>query len=223
MPTIIMVRHGESVANKDLRFSGEYADPQLTELGHIQAKITAKYLVRCFEGTTSNKIIVWTSPFLRTIQTAEPFIKLAGNMVRKVESIQLLQEYTTSNNSLTPHLRKDFCIQHKQWSDFTNQLFLLNELLRETYYNLKEDETLIIFGHSLVISTLLTYYISGERVMNTCIDDTSIQIPNCAITCLKPREETSWLILATGSISHLPAKFVTGSRTPFNVHQDVLY
>ena len=43
MTTLILIRHGESSANRDRIFAGNY-DAELAELGIVQAKATAKYI-----------------------------------------------------------------------------------------------------------------------------------------------------------------------------------
>ncbi len=43
MTTLILVRHGQSYANLECRFAG-HTDAKLTEVGSMQAKLTAQYL-----------------------------------------------------------------------------------------------------------------------------------------------------------------------------------
>jgi 2,3-bisphosphoglycerate-dependent phosphoglycerate mutase len=81
---IYLVRHGESEANVDVSILKNKADcaVNLTELGHKQAAMAAKYLVDHIEAEDrlyskdslySRKlpIHVWISPYNRTRQTAE--------------------------------------------------------------------------------------------------------------------------------------------------------
>jgi broad specificity phosphatase PhoE len=62
---LIFVRHGESVANTLREFSNRGWQHPLTETGRQQAEILALRLARC--GVTR----IYTSPLMRTVQTAE--------------------------------------------------------------------------------------------------------------------------------------------------------
>ena len=217
---VIFVRHAESESNRILHTGGTYVeipDPELTELGHRQAKTTAEYLIHCFDRLRENtRMTVWTSPFLRTQQTAEPFIKLAGDRVTEIQCIPNLQEYTSPNNPLTPELRANGCVNHETWSDFIQHIRKFNELLHERC----QTECLVIFGHSLVISTLLSYYVSQESIMPDSIEELSFQIPNCAITCLRLYKLNTWNLYTWNlytavSIAHLPNNLVSGTHVPF--------
>lgn len=76
MTRLIIVRHGQSTANKERRLSGQSNVP-LTELGHRQAQATAKYLL------AEEKIdAVWCSDLLRAFQTASYYLKQTDLPVR---------------------------------------------------------------------------------------------------------------------------------------------
>lgn len=45
MTRLIIVRHGQSMANLEDRFAGQKYDAELSTLGHKQAELTAKYIV----------------------------------------------------------------------------------------------------------------------------------------------------------------------------------
>ncbi len=66
MPTVLLIRHGESQSNAGLPTSSPQS-ARLTELGQGQAKCIADY----FESRVSPNLIV-TSSYERTKQTAEP-------------------------------------------------------------------------------------------------------------------------------------------------------
>ena len=70
MTKIIMVRHGQSVANLEDRFAG-YSNFDLTELGKEQARLAAKYLAD--KGLRPD--VIYSSDLLRAHNTAVPFSK----------------------------------------------------------------------------------------------------------------------------------------------------
>mgnify|MGYP002513616370 CR=1 FL=1 len=45
MTTLIIVRHGQSIANLEDKFAGQKYNPSLSPLGHEQAERTAEYIV----------------------------------------------------------------------------------------------------------------------------------------------------------------------------------
>ena len=45
MTRLIIIRHGQSMANLDDKFAGQKYDAELSPLGHEQAELTAKYIV----------------------------------------------------------------------------------------------------------------------------------------------------------------------------------
>ena len=68
---LYMVRHGQTEASRDNRFSGS-SDPPLTAVGEAMAEAFA----RAYAPLNWNAI--YTSPMLRTRQTADPLCRLTG-------------------------------------------------------------------------------------------------------------------------------------------------
>ena len=67
MTRIIMIRHGQSVANAQSRFAG-HSDFDLTDLGRLQAECAAKYLRKIGERPDA----IYSSDLLRAHNTAVP-------------------------------------------------------------------------------------------------------------------------------------------------------
>lgn len=227
-PLILLIRHGESESNNIFRNEGDYpnvSDAVLTKLGHQQAEVTANHLMQCFKnyGTEMPKITVWMSPFMRTQQTAAPFIELAKDSIVHTEVIPTLQEYTSISKHLSEELIKAGCINHQSWNHFIENVRTFNTQLKKTYRALQDDEILVIFGHSIVISVLLSYYASQRKNMPATIDDISIHIPNCSITSLKLNSKGRWNIYTTASIAHLPSTLVPEDKFMFGTLPDTYY
>lgn len=68
---LYMVRHGQTAASRENRFSGS-SDPPLTEVGEAMAQAFAQ----AYASLTWDAI--YTSPMLRTRQTADAFCRLTG-------------------------------------------------------------------------------------------------------------------------------------------------
>jgi len=78
---ILLVRHGESIGNVDKGTYREVADHAvpLTVQGRAQAKKAGKFLLEYYRSNPfPNPQRVWTSPYLRAIQTADEIEKALG-------------------------------------------------------------------------------------------------------------------------------------------------
>lgn len=73
MTTLLLVRHGQSEANKLNIFAGCGIDPELTEKGLIQARNYAEYAVKSYKIDA-----VYSSPMKRAFSTAEACADLLG-------------------------------------------------------------------------------------------------------------------------------------------------
>lgn len=77
MTRLILVRHGQSLANKDHIFAG-HSDFDLSELGHTQARLVADYLC-----THEQIDAIYASDLLRAYHTATPTAERLGIPVIK--------------------------------------------------------------------------------------------------------------------------------------------
>lgn len=77
MTQLIMIRHGESVANEQKRFAG-HSDFDLTDLGRRQAELAAQYIHDNFKVDA-----VYSSDLKRAYRTALPTARLFGLEVHK--------------------------------------------------------------------------------------------------------------------------------------------
>jgi len=79
---IIMVRHGQSIANKESRFAG-HSDFDLSEIGHEQASLAAKYL-----SAIEKPDVIYSSDLSRAHNTAVPFAKEYGLPINDTEHLR---------------------------------------------------------------------------------------------------------------------------------------
>ena len=80
---IIMIRHGQSVANFESRFAG-HSDFDLTDLGRKQAELAAEYLYNSGEKIDA----IYSSDLLRAHNTALPFSKKYGLPINDTEGLR---------------------------------------------------------------------------------------------------------------------------------------
>ncbi len=81
MLRLILVRHGQSIADIDGRHEGR-ADFQLTELGIEQANLAAQYLFKHYEIDK-----IYCSPLKRAKKTAEIIASMVGRVPKMVEDL----------------------------------------------------------------------------------------------------------------------------------------
>lgn len=115
------------------------------------------------------------SPFIRTQQTAEPFLR-KHQLVAQREHLLLLQEYTKPEKNLTDENKKRGIVHHNTWESFTNDVKKFVDLLEEMAQN--NNKTIVIFGHSLFLSAMLSYIGSSQKFMPTK-KELHFRLPNC--------------------------------------------
>ncbi len=82
---MFLLRHGQSYFNlhfTETKRDPGIEDPELTELGHVQARAAAEALA----GAGISRVIV--SPYTRALQTAEPFRALPGVSVEVMHEVR---------------------------------------------------------------------------------------------------------------------------------------
>jgi broad specificity phosphatase PhoE len=231
---VVYVRHAESDANLIIHTSksqrklltasqedklNSYHDPDITPTGVKQAEHTAIYLLGKIKQMNKKTVDIYVSPFKRAQDTAKPFIDYCvsdGGVAVNVSTINDLQEYTPTNKILTDEQRKIGMIFHEIYDAFIDRVMSFNEALKQELQKQDDDRILIIFGHSLFFSALMTYHIGHEKIRPTEIS--SLQMPNCSISCESYRPESlQWRTLVVSNVSHLPGEIATGTHVPFGI------
>lgn len=101
MGKIYIVRHCQSIANSERRYNSTLEEDQgLSISGFEQAKKVGKF----FNGITVAKI--YSSPFLRTIQTAKEISKINGAEIEKIQSFKELDCGLWNKHTETEILQK---------------------------------------------------------------------------------------------------------------------
>lgn len=161
MTRLILVRHGQSIANKESRFAG-HSDYDLSPLGHEQAKLLAEYIAE------NEKIdAIYSSDLLRAHNTALPTAKKLG---LPINDTTLLREiFAGSWESLeVGNIIERFPDDFGVWkNDFSNARCTGGESVREVYERVTRDipriaeqndgKCLLIATHATVIRTFETY------------------------------------------------------------------
>jgi len=215
--TIIFIRHGESTSNKILherldsdtnedidRKIQAIKNPLLTDLGHTQAKCVSKYLMELLKRTNVKNCRVCASTYQRTIQTADP---LAKELDIPINIIEGSHEYTPIIKSV-----EGYPVDESFESFKIRVHRCLNNLKDQLLEN--PSSPLIVFGHSLVIS----YIISSlnreyEDMGHFNGDHLTFQIPNASITTIKYHNgKEKWIASNVSNMFHL-GEYKTGNSS----------
>jgi broad specificity phosphatase PhoE len=81
MTRIVLIRHGQTVWNRENRFRGQ-VDVELDEFGRRQAEATGRYV-----ATRWPVVAVYTSPLQRTMQTAEAVASAQGLTAQPLQGL----------------------------------------------------------------------------------------------------------------------------------------
>ena len=81
MTRIVLVRHGQTVWNRERRFRGQ-ADVELDEFGLRQAEVTGRYVAARWPV-----VAVYASPLQRTMRTAEAIARAQGLAAHSLEGL----------------------------------------------------------------------------------------------------------------------------------------
>ncbi len=228
---VVYVRHAESESNvilhdnKDKNLTEDqktmlnsHNDPEITKKGIEQSLNTAICIANKLKEMNITTVDVWISPFQRAKRTAFYFMELCcvENIKINPKTIVGLQEYTSPKKTISDEQKNVGMVIHDTKEIFIEQVIKFNDLLKT---NLKEQQNgniLIIFGHSLFFSTLISYHVNHEQFKPN--DIPSLQLPNCSISCENyDFDKLRWNTFVVGNITHLPKNVITGEHVPFGI------
>jgi broad specificity phosphatase PhoE len=127
MTRIIMIRHGQSLANAQSRFAG-HSDFDLSELGKQQAELAAKYL---FEKEQID--VIYSSDLLRAHNTALPFSKAYGLPINDREGLRELFAGDWEGRTIDD-IKQRYAEDFRVWrEDFSNARCTGGESVGEMY------------------------------------------------------------------------------------------
>lgn len=164
---IYVIRHGQSQHNIDRTVMAHTHDSQhsLTDLGHKQVQETAKFI----NTKVNDKTVLYSSPYLRTIQTARAIHSLLPVEIPFYEN-PLLREWELGNlydfNNRTPEVKKEYKAAGQFYFRYQNGESLADVYLRATMFlntvvdRVKQQqryENIVIVTHAAFIHMLLSF------------------------------------------------------------------
>ena len=170
MTRIIMIRHGQSLANAQSRFAG-HSDFDLSELGKQQAELAAKYL---YEREPIDAI--YASDLLRAHNTAVPFSKLYGLPITDREGLRELFAGDWEGRTID-EIKELYTEDFRVWrEDFSNARCSGGESVAEMYERMtaevlriareNEDKRILLATHATPIRVIEAFSrgLSADRV-----------------------------------------------------------
>lgn len=194
-----LIRHGEKEPNA--------GDPPLTERGRRQARMTAVHLASM--GSIGR---IFTSPLLRTKQTAEI---LAKELKREIVESHLLLERANWGDIRDQSLEEFIAMwvyasSNRDWKPpLGDSSRAAGERLKHVLKEVSGDGNDLVFvTHGGIITDFLRNTFDPE-ILNTHLDEFSEQyeerIPSCSITTLQ-YEDGKYTLVRLASIDHLQSE-----------------
>ncbi len=113
MTTLMIVRHAQSLGNKDHLFIG-HGDIDLSELGFAQARLLGEYLVKKEYPID----VIYSSDLLRPYHTVEPYAKAVGKEIIKDRELREIYAGEWEGHKYADLLEK----YHETYSVWLNDL-----------------------------------------------------------------------------------------------------
>jgi broad specificity phosphatase PhoE len=161
----LLVRHGQTAWNKDIRFRGT-TDLPLSELGLAQAQRVAAWL--------RNEPIrdIYSSPLQRAVQTAQPLADALGLPIR-IHGGLISADYGEWQGLTPQEVSERWPEMYRLWQQSPDQVIFpggesLTIVLDRAVAMLDElslahpDQTVALFSHEIVTKTLMGHVLGME-------------------------------------------------------------
>ena len=210
MTKIIMVRHGQSMANKESRFAG-HSDFDLSELGHEQARLAAEYL-----ATRENPDAIYSSDLSRAHNTAAPFAKIYGLPINDTEGLREIFAGSWEGMLMTD-IAEQYTEDLRVWrEDFSNARCTDGESVGELYARVvkfvcelakqHDGECILLASHATPIRAIECYSrgFGAERMADVPF------VKNSALNIFEYNPADNSIIgIETNILAHLSDSMVT--------------
>lgn len=195
--TVIMVRHGQSVANAENRFAG-HSDFELTDVGREQATLAAK-----FYSKELHPDVIYSSDLKRAHNTALPFADIYRLPINDREGLREI--YAGKWEGLpVARIAELYTDDLLTWqNDFSHARCTDGESVRELYFRIVNEvltliksnpsKTLLITTHATPIRAIQAYSsgLGAERineikfVRNSSLNIFEYNFENEKMSCVK--------------------------------------
>jgi len=188
-PTIILIRHGQTVWNEEGRFQGRLNSP-LTKKGELQAKENAEKLKKNIENFENIKI--FSSPLGRARDTAHIICDALGiNRDRVIFDDRIIE----FNYGIFEGQKKEDMMKRQEFRDREankwsyeiengESYILVQDRVKDFLNSIKDEKKVIIVAHEMVNRTIRGVYCNYNKDITL-----KLKQPNNVILYLKNGEE----------------------------------
>ncbi len=163
MTRIILVRHGQTVWNKEARFRGQ-ADVPLNDFGLRQAEITGRYVASRWPV-----VAVYASPLKRTMQTAEVIAAAQGLAAQPFDGL-LDVNFGQWQGELSDEIARRYPEDFQRWLDAPHTLrFPDGETLDEVEVRVKTGLDEIVARHPDDAVALVSHTVANRVLLLSVI------------------------------------------------------
>jgi len=188
-PTIILVRHGQTVWNEEGRFQGRLNSP-LTKKGELQAKENAKKLKKNIENFKNIKI--FSSPLGRAKDTVYIICdELEINRDRIIFDNRIIEfNYGIFEGQKREDMMKRQEFRDREANKWSYKIengesyILVENRVKEFLDSIRDEKKVIIVAHEMVNRTIRGVYCNYDKNITL-----SLKQPNNVILSLENREE----------------------------------
>ena len=182
MTTLLVIRHGQSVANEEDKFAG-FSDFDLTDLGRKQAELAALYIKERYTVDA-----VYASDLLRAYNTGLPTARAFGLEVTARESLREVYAGRWEAMKYSDINKTEGEIFQKWFNDYTNAYCPEGESVHDVCLRVWEEtkkivtahegETVVIASHANPVWAIreLTQKPGEERTNNGLVANASISV-----------------------------------------------
>ncbi len=202
MTRIILIRHGESVANKQGLFAG-HIDVDLTELGLRQAKATAEYVAENYKVDKA-----YASDLKRAYRTGKAS---ADRLGVEIEASRQLREIYAGKwegmvfNDLSKIYPHEFDLWYNDMGkahcpDGESIVELYERVIAEInrIADANENKTVVVATHATPIRCVMTYILHGDVQKMTQVN----WVTNASVTVVEI-ENGQWTLVSASEEGHL--------------------
>lgn len=205
MRQLILVRHGQTVANTEKRWQGQRFDGKLTALGRRQIEAVAQRLASQNDGITA----LYTSPLRRTLETAQGIGRVLGltpgikDDLREMDFGELDSWTMADIAEKRPEFFNAWLDKHNRdlvWPggesrrEFASRVFNACKRIIERH----PQETVAIVAHGGTLAVGIAQLL--EWPLHIAF---SYRLSNCGLTRLVYQREC-WLLWTLNDTCHLP-------------------
>jgi broad specificity phosphatase PhoE len=202
MTRIVLIRHGQTVWNREARFRGR-AEVELDGFGRLQAEATGRYVAARWPV-----VAVYASPMQRAIQTADAVARAHGLTVHPLEGLMDI-DFGEWQGCLAEEMEQQYPALFRNWTELPHTMhFPGGEGLDDVRARLvaaldrvvarHPDQTVALVSHTVANRVLLCAVLGlGNDHFWRLGQDT------CAVNVFDAEDDTIYTIIHLNDTSHL--------------------